>query len=270
MASPKRAPAWGGGGSGGLDVPPALHIPSLGSAKRVCKRRDDTIVGPLFFTLLGAAFLAPMVIIGVLYGIEKALSLIALAFVGLILLPYGIVNLRRDTRGAKAIVEYDKGFAALVGSRASVWSWETIAAIVSDERYVSTKRGGYGQHDYEIRGHAGQQLFISDYASDDMRGLMSSVKKHAGRLLLPPLQTAYDDGKTLQFGAVTVNREAIVAKGRSFPWSTVANVKVKDGCLIVTPKNGEEFKVRASKIPNIEQLAVLIGLEPDTMDLVYI
>jgi hypothetical protein len=151
-----------------------------------------------------------------------------------------------------------------------VWPWSDIAAIVTDIRINRGKSSAYYTRRYEISKRSGETLVLWDDRIEELSELITIVKKHAYDLMLPKAQSEWDGGSTLRFGAVVVSRDAIVAKGHRVAWREVREVVVKDGRLIVTLKQGRSIKVRASRIPNVEMLGSLIGVDPRMMDLIYL
>jgi len=136
---------------------------------------------------------------------------------------------------------------------------------------VSGQRTAYPSRKYELTKQNGQRIVFVDDNFESVEAIMNAIKPHAAHTLLPALQRAYDAGQRVTFGPVTVSKQAIHCGGREIAWGSVSNVAVKDGRLVVTPKDGTSpVKVRASRIPNIEQLGAVIGVDPNGMDLLYI
>ena len=258
-----RPPAWG---QDALLVPPKLQVQGLGNARRVWEAQGSTIVVAVVLSIIGivmvcagafvVAFVPPPGVILLLVGG-------LLGFLGL----YNVIDLRR---AARAIAEYDGGLVALVGSTTTTWPWESIATIWLDESLVASKRGSYHVYRYRIARANGDTLWLLGERFLEAQSIMSTLKSHVGPRLLAPLQKSYDASEPLTFGPVTVSRESIAIGSHRVPWSGVGKVAVKKGRLTVTPRDGSSpIEMRASKIPNLEQLGALIGVDPGTMELTY-
>ena len=263
MALDVRPPAWG---QDALLVPPQLQVQGLGNPRRVWEAQGNTIVVAVVLTVIGVAMIvAAAVVIAIVIPPGLILLFIGglLGFLGI----YNVIDLRR---AARAIAEYDGGLVALVGSTTTTWPWESIAAIWVDESLVSGKRGSYHVYRYRIARANGDTLWLLGERFLEAKAIMSTLKSHVGPRLLAPLQKAYDASETLTFGPVTVSRASIAIGSHRLAWSAVGNVAVKKGRLTITPRDGgSPIELRASKIPNLEQLGALIGVDPGTMELTY-
>jgi hypothetical protein len=246
---------------------PFANITSLGQPDRAWPSKENVTRIPMLVTLTGAAALVLGGVLALSASLPAASAPLLIAGLFLCL---GLWNLVRLRGGAGTVMLYQAGFAALVGSSTTVWPWAEIATILSKEKLVRGRRASYQERCYEISKLSGETLLLLGDHFEDMVGLAGTIKERVGAHLLPPLQARYDAGQPLTFGAVTVSRNGIEAGGRRLAWGAVANVVVKDGRLIVTPREGAALKVKASKIPNIEQLGALIGVDPARMDLMAV
>jgi hypothetical protein len=218
-------------------------------------------------SLIGGAACAAGVVVAI--ATESPLPLVPFSLVGAILFFLGMWNLSRLGRAARAVALYEGGFTALRGSNPIVLPWAAIASIVSDLKMVSGQRIAWTEYRYEVRARDGTTVELTNDYFEDLDGIVSAIKGHVWMLLRPGAQAAYDAGQPLAFGPVTVSREGVVAGGLALAWSAVQDVGVKRGRLVVTPKGGSPLQVRASTIPNIELLGMLIGVDPTGMDLAY-
>jgi hypothetical protein len=264
MNLPVRAPAWGGGG---LVVPPEFSgVTALGRAEQVYGPKEGGSFAAIVVLCLGAAFLALGIAL-VIFGPLGAA--IGPGFIGVFLWSIGVWNVMRLRGGARVVVTYPMGFAAKVGSTVGVWPWAEIAYTLTKDRMRTGKRSIYHERRVDVGKENGEVVVMLGEHFDDVRALVALIKSKTAEKLLPPLQQAYDSGQAVTFGPVTVSKEAIESGGRRLAWTEVANVSVKNGRLLATPKSGKPLKVRTSNIPNVELLGVLIGLGPSKMDLEY-
>ncbi len=264
MNLPVRAPAWGGGG---LVVPPEFAgVTTLGSAEQVYGPKQGANVGLIVVMCLGIGFLALGIVIAV-FAVPPAS--IVFFFLGALLGGIGVYNILRLRGGARALVIYPNGFAALVRSEVSVWPWSDIAVTVTKDKMITGKRSVYHERRLDVSKPTGETVILLGEHFEDIRAIVARIKNTVNARLLPPLQQAYESGQSVPFGPVTASKTAIESDGRRLAWADVANVVVKDGRLVVTPRSGKPMKVRTSKIPNIELLGALIGVSPSKMDLEY-
>jgi hypothetical protein len=225
----------------------------------VWSTKEGALRAPTIVTIVGAGILAVGVVLAIAVAPAAAGGLLLPA---VILLSLGAGNLRRLGNAASTVVVYDQGFAARVGSGVTLWPWQAITTIVSDEKFEGRR--------YVVSNQSGDTVLLLDARFEEVRGLMQSIKGHVRAVLLPSLQRAYDEGQPLTFGPVIVGREGVTVRGRQLAWGAIGNVEVKNGRLILAPHNREKIEVRASRIPNIELLGELIGLNPVAMDLEYV
>ncbi len=264
MTLPVRAPAWKGGG---LVVPPEFSgVTTLGSAEQVYGPKSGVMLTASIVMIVGGVFLAIAIVVAIFAAVPAA---IAPATLGVFLFPIGMWNVARLRAGARVVVIYPMGFAARVGEAVSVWPWGEITATFTKDRMISGKRSFHHEHRLDVSKASGETVVLLGDHFDDASALAKRIKSKTSAALLSPLQKAYDAGQPVTFGPVTVSKEAIESGNRRLAWGQVANVVVKDGRLVATPRDGRPLKVRTSQIPNVELLGVLIGLNPGTMDLEY-
>jgi hypothetical protein len=250
-----RQPAW----TETVVVPTTLQVSNLGSARKVWTVKESPVMGALIPLGFGSALAATGV------GAAVLASPIALGLLpaGLVFVIIGLVLMRSARRTTTAVAEYDDGFAALVGGRTVSARWTAVKSITSDEVFRVGKRGGgLTYRTYVVELESGERVVLEQWFMQ-IHEIIALFKERVGRALLPAMKADYDAGKVVTFDGVHVSRDAIEANGRRIAWGEVANAAVKSGELVVTPKNGSEpLRVRVSRIPNIEQLCELIGVNP--------
>jgi hypothetical protein len=255
-----RPPAW----NASAPLAPPRHfegVTTLGPIRSVWTTKEGALLMPTILTIIGGGLLTGAVVVG--WIAKTPLAGGGLLLPAVILLSIGAWHWRLLGSAASTVVVYEEGFAARIGSRVSLWPWQAITAIVSDLRFASASKK------YVVSNQSGDAVVLIDARFEEVQSLMESIKRHVRAVLLPSLQRAYDDGTPITFGPVTVSREGVAARGRQLPWGAIGNVDVKDGRLVIAPRNGEKIEVRASRIPNIELLGELIGVNPVAMDLTY-
>jgi hypothetical protein len=239
----------------------------LGDVVHVYESVAGAMTGGIIGTVIGGATL--LLTVGLLV-LGPAPAAIGPAMVTVIMLPLGLFTFVSLGRAPRVVVTYASGFAGVVGSKRRVWRWEDVSAIVTDVRYVRTKRSSYHAHRYVVFNRAGESMQLLSERLEELTALVRILKDKTFERLLPDAQKEWDAGTTMKFGDVSASREAIEAGGERLAWSAVGNVMVKNGRLIITPKHGKPIRVRVSNIPNVEMLGTLIGVSPVAMDFTYI
>jgi hypothetical protein len=259
-----RSPAWG---ATTLQVPAGLSVTMFGAPISVHTSQKNALVAPVVVGGIGIALLCVAVAVAVMGPWPAAL---AVAAVSTLLTSLGAWNIFRVRAAVGTLVIYEGGLAALVGSRASAWSWDDVASVTTKERWVTGNRTVYHERRYEISKASGEMLtLLDDRFGPDVDQIACVVRDRSTASRLPEFQRTYDAGQSLAFGAVTVSRTGIQITGQNVAWADVANVVVKKGRLTVTLKSGAVLRETVWKIPNIELLGAVIGISRSDMDLVY-
>jgi hypothetical protein len=233
-------------------------VSDLGSPRKVWQAKHTASANAMAPLIFGAVLLAG----GIVLAILQPHAALAVAPIGLMFMIFGVVMLRSARHSTSAIAEYDNGFAALVGGRRISGPWSAITSITSDEVFRARARQSLTYRTYHLAMQNGETFKLEVWLTE-IDEIIKMIKANVARELLPPLKADYEDGKVVTFGGVKVSRDAIEAGERRLAWPEIANVTVKHGELLVTPKDGSApVKVRASRIPNIEQLCELIGVKP--------
>lgn len=263
-----RAPIWN---------PQAPRVPveldgvsSLGHRTHVHATKPGPFAASKIWMAIGAVLCAGAIVI-IVFASDPFLAIPAV-MAGLIIGVGGLTNYVPLATAARVVVTYHDGFAALTGSTPTVVKWEDVTGIVSKERVFSSgkRRSVTREHRYDVANRSGKTVVFHGERVEDVKRLIEVVKRESYARRLPALQKRWDAGETLTFGAVRASREEIEAHGRRIRWKDVRDAAVKDGRLILTPADGRPLKVRVSKIPDVEMLGALMGIEPAKMDLVYI
>lgn len=275
--------------SGEIAVPAGFEtVTGLGPADHVFLVERGGIIGyvlvlgtGLFLGVMGLLMAAAPVFAGISQGDAEAGAGMALA--GLILLTVGggllllgLWNFSSFWTGIQALVIYRDGFAFRKGRSISAWAWPEIVTIRSKEHLHTSRRSGYwASRTYILSRQNGEAIAVSNSQLQDIPRLIDIIKRRAFAVMLPPYQQAYQSGQPVSFGPVTVSQSnGLTADGKQFAWSDIANVEVKTGRLVISTKQDGQLtgvhNVRASKIPNIEILCQLIGINPWTIGLAYI
>ena len=169
----------------------------------------------------------------------------------------------------QVVVRYRDGFAFRAGHDLHTWRWEEVALIQSNLSSQRISTGFYTSHEYMLAQLNGQQVILDDRLNQ-VGALAEQIKKPVFARLWPPLAQRYQSGQALTFGPVTVDRQhGPQLDGKPFAWDAIQNVQVARGQFKIELKDGKHHALRASKIPNIELLCQLIGLNLNSAELAY-
>jgi hypothetical protein len=273
MKQDVNAPAW---------QPRAAHAPpefagvtSLSELVHVYAPRENALKEYRPLGIFGGGLVAAGVVLAIIVTLSgsplAALPALTPSAIGGVIFVLYAITLRRFRSSVRTVAVFDKGFATLIGPQLGVWPWGEIASIVSTERFRAGSRGStWTTRTYELATRTGGTLLLSDDWFEDVRAVIVAIKAPVFALLRPPAQETYASGEPVTFGPVTVSKEAIAGDGLRIAWTDVRDAVVKQGCLIVTPLSGKPLNVRVTRIPNVEVLGTLIGVDPASMDLAYI
>ena len=172
------------------------------------------------------------------------------------------------TAHASALVIYRDGFAYQAGNPDThTWRFDEVAVIQSN---LAWPPHSAEKHEYALTRTSGEALILDD-AVKSVTNAADKIKAAVFARLAPTLIQRYQAGETLTLGPVTVQRAAgLTLGGQHYAWADILNIQVYSGRFQVSLRNGQHTELRASAIPNIELLGQLIGVDPVTMQLVYI
>ena len=107
-----------------------------------------------------------------------------------------------------------------------------------------------------------------------MEELIDVLLNYQSQTMLPAIMQAFNDGKTLNFGAIKLSNKMIAVKDKKFPFAELREIEVENGVLrLYTHTNsggllqkGAAF-VQLSKIANFDVLNHLLsGSQPNAKD----
>ena len=190
--------------------------------------------------------------------------------VGGFLLIWPIQQILRRKARMIALVLYQDGFAYNTPSQIYSVAWREITSIFSHEVVIGSGNSRGTDRGYTLKLSNGSELSLSDDQFTEIREIMGKIKEKAYHLLLPPQKAAYLAGGTLTFGPVQISKTSgLMANGQSILWGDILNLSVVKGRLVVTNRDGKKFEVKSEKIPNLEILCQLIGIDLSSIDQLY-
>ena len=191
-------------------------------------------------------------VIGGLLASRSDSSLLCLVPPGLICLGFGIwaANEWRLKHNLRALV-YPDGFIHVRGGRVNAFRWDEIAEV-----YQSMQRthrfGRAAQKIYMVKDATGKKSVLTGELAG-IAALGETIQREVTARMLPRCWEEYNQGKTLQFGALGISKEGI-SKGKEIqPWDQVEEVRLEWGSIVVK-KNDKKLpwaSITASSTPNL-------------------
>lgn len=251
---------------------PAAIEKRLGEIKQVYRVRRNLRRNPLTLALVlcGAGILAWIVAAGrglvayIEYGPLLVGRWLSTPFlIGLSLIALAAVFAYRAWRAARLRIRLHAGGLAVVrGRRGRALLWDDVRALWS--RAVRTGLPGLpGRLHFrlEIEARDGKRLRLDDRL-EDFASLAEAVKGLVYPPLLEASSRAFNEGQTLHFGPIHLNRAGITDhRSLSYPWDTVSEARLASGRLVIrASREGKptEVSIPAHRIPNVEVCTQLI------------
>jgi hypothetical protein len=95
----------------------------------------------------------------------------------------------------------------------------------------------------------------------DREGLKKTIKKQVYPRLRPRLLQAFQGGKIIPFGEVTISKQKLSLPKQEIPWEYIDGITVQKGIFIVKLSAEKRIEIPIRKIQNIEILIHLIKTE---------
>lgn len=157
-----------------------------------------------------------------------------------------------------AIVIYRDGLAYRIDKEPHAWRWEEVTVIQTNMFYVNAHREGC---EYTLTNISGEQIIL-DNNMKGMEDAMDLIELPVFALLAPPLAEAYNSGRALTFGPVTIHKQnGIQLDDKLFAWDTILKFETERGRFTLIGRDSKKHEVRQSAIPNLELLAEFVGLD---------
>lgn len=213
----------------------------------------------LFFLLwIGAIFFMTTTGNFLLVGSSFLLFMAPMA-VAYILMIAGLI-LMRSTRRTCTLYPCDGGLILRQSSKKfRVIRWEEIEVIQQTaSRFLSV--GNLKSVLYTLRCHDGDPLTFSSQSRFASK-LAPVFEDHFTRRRLPFQLADYQEGQTLHFGPVRIDRNGVAVGEKMLPWEQVADISLLKGRRLVIYKTGERQEVWLS-LPafKIANLSILLAL----------
>ncbi len=174
-----------------------------------------------------------------------------------------ILIIYRINLSKRYIAIYQNGVYASFRKKQSV-SWDQISGIsteITQKRFLFFK----SKLSYKAVIHTTSREKIRLHPKiEHISGFISRFKKIYYPVVTPIVEHNLFIGKNVNFGKVSIDRDCFIYGQNRFPWSTINQVTVRSGRLVVELTDHSKIKVTTSKIQNIELLLQLIKLGEST------
>jgi hypothetical protein len=161
----------------------------------------------------------------------------------------------------KGVANYERGFAYNDRKGLQVWRWEDVVSMTSavTRHYTNGIYTGT-THLYTLFNRQNQRLVLSDSLAK-VEQLAQEIDQNIFPLLYGRAADQYNTGQTIVFGPVAISKAGISISKKTYPWTDVKEVSIRQGILKVSRKEGGWFSgasAAASVIPNLRVLLTII------------
>ncbi|MCI0580797.1 MAG: hypothetical protein L0332_09505 [Chloroflexi bacterium] len=252
--------------SAGISLAQPVKVYRLNSAVKISGLIG--ILMSLFFAALVLVVIRPLLLNG--WGpfasladpsISGILSIVTLIIPVLLLFPAFIQLIKVASQWNKAIVLYQNGLAFRNRRGLQEWRWEDIRFVQAQivrYSYYGVPTGT--RQTYMFSNHKGEHLVL-DQTISQAEELADRIHQVTTPILLSLAAEAYQAGQPVSFGPITVGKQGVTCRGKTYSWDEVQSLSVKDGRVQIEKRGGGFFSggtsVLASEVYN---LTVLLGL----------
>ena len=161
----------------------------------------------------------------------------------------------------KGAAIYERGLAIRCRKGLQLWSWEEIVSMTAavTRHYTNGIYTGT-THVYTLMDLKEQRFVLSDIFFK-VEELAKAIQDAIYPFLYERAAQRYNAGQMLTFGPAVISKEGFQIGKKTYPWSEVQQVSIRQGILKVSKIGGGWFSgasVPASVIPNLNVLLNLI------------
>ena len=258
----------------------ALQVIGLGTPRRYFPVRKFNRLGSLVIALMlgGGSMLVLM------YGLYSAIqayqqhglvmidaALSGPLIIALIMLLVGaFAGWSAFANWNKGAALYERGFALRDRKGLRQWRWDEIVSMTASvtRHYMNGIYTGT-THTYFLIDRKDQRLVLSDVYSR-VEELAQAIQEAIFPLLYERAAQEFNSGQKLAFGQAVISKDGFQVGKKTYPWSEVQQVSIRQGMLKVSKAGGgwlSGSSLPASLIPNLNVLLSLIyqvvGLKVD-------
>jgi hypothetical protein len=174
-----------------------------------------------------------------------------------------VILLVLRARSSRRFVAVHQNGLRLRLSRRGQYTWGQISGIASGA--LETRLLGK-----TLRTSYWAELFPSvdkpirlDNSLEGLPELLTRIKANLYPRLMPAMRQAFQEGKRLYFGPLSVSKEDVRLEAkeppwRTIPWEQVEAVAVEAGMLEIKTKESAKIRLPVARVPNLELLLQII------------
>jgi len=106
---------------------------------------------------------------------------------------------------------------------------------------------------------SGQSVHLS-HTLDRLPVLITRIKANLYPPLLQGLKQKLNQGGTLQFGPLSIQKDSLSLNSHTYPWSQIPRVSVQSGKLVIELADHKRATIALARIPNFELLFQIMNL----------
>ena len=172
------------------------------------------------------------------------------------LLLLGFLAYRRQ-----AIEVYKTGLVYRRGRRKETWKWDEVEHLFEKiTRKPAFPFRVQGQHRYRLTGPSRRPLILDDRI-DQVELLADRLRKARFSTLYASRAAAYNEGDTILFGPVSLNKVGITLGGRGYGWDKIAPGRIDQGYLVFPLNQGSAeaaAHILTEQVPDMDVLVALL------------
>ncbi|MEU7875614.1 DUF6585 family protein [Dactylosporangium sp. NPDC049140] len=152
------------------------------------------------------------------------------------------------------------GFVRATAAGVQAYRWDQIVtiyqSIIRQQVYGATTNTNYI---YALQFADGRALTLNNFSAD-MRVLGPILQEQVARVQVPRALQYLHAGRPIPFGAYTLTNAGVTNGGKSAPWSEIGGLKVANGALRLSRRDGKAILGgrKVSTIPNFLTFATLV------------
>lgn len=144
---------------------------------------------------------------------------------------------------------------------AEAWKWNDIEQLFEKltRKPFSASRTP-GQHCYRLTGSSHRPLILDD-RFEKVESLGDTIQKARFAPLYTASATAYNQGESLRFGPVSLNKTQITLNKKAFTWEQIAPARIQLGSMVFPLAHGvspEAVSIPSEHIPNLDVLVAIL------------
>jgi hypothetical protein len=179
-------------------------------------------------------------------------------FLGILCLILFGIALPRAWRLGKTVADpkqrillYDHGFVYLMKRRFTLFPWDRID-VWQNLYEVTVNLVPAGRwSEITVRRKDGEELFLKNEIQR-IRELANAIQNGVARSLFPRVVQALDQGKVVEFGPFTLDRQTLQYENNTIGWADLGAVNIKNGAIRIEKRGGwiTWAAVPIAKVPN--------------------